>query len=303
MDDALISSPGRPMPAFFVRSERHAATTTEQQRRDCFTVQVITSGSRRQFIGDRLLPGDQGSIFFIAPGVPHRAQILEASTSLTIGFQLDFLYPHYPRSAFHSWASPASLEASPELMLFAAQAHMEFESQGELQQRLFDQATRLAACATTQGLGVAAISRARLSLFLLEVLEGFEATVMESLAQGANTSGKNERIDELVEFLRSRVHQRVTTEEAARFMNLSPSCLAARVRRVTGKTLGELQNEIRIGRSKELLVLTDARISEIAHRCGFDDMGYFSRRFKQAIGQTPGDYRRQHQIGPNAPRH
>ena len=264
---------------------------------------MVTSGSRRQFIGDRLLPGDQGSLFFIPPGVPHRTQLLEESTSITLGFQLEFLYPQFPRSAVHTWASPASLEAAPELMPFAAQAHMEFEAQGELQERLFDHATQLCACASTQGLGVSAIARARLSLFLLEVLKSFESSVVESLAQGANAAGRNERIDELLDFLRGRVHQRVTMEEAAQFMNLSPSCLAARVRRVTGKTLGELQNEMRIGRSKELLVLTDTRISEIAHRCGFDDLGYFSRRFKQAIGQTPGEYRRQHQIAPSALRH
>ncbi|MEY2801543.1 MAG: hypothetical protein RL513_1128 [Pseudomonadota bacterium] len=303
MDDDLVSTVGEPMPTFFVKSQRHQAGTTEQQKNDCFTVHVVTSGSRRQFVGDRLLPGDQGSLFFIPPGVPHRSQLLEESTSLVIGFQLDFLYPQFPRSAVHTWASPASLEAAPELMLFAAQAHMEFEFQGDLQQRLLDQAMQLCAYATTQGLGVAAMARARLSLFLLDVLKACETPVVESLAQGASPSGKNERVDELLEFLRSRVHQRVTTEEAAQFMNLSPSCLAARVRRVTGKTLGELQNEMRIGQSKELLVLTDARISEIAHRCGFDDIGYFSRRFKQAIGQTPGEYRRQHQVGRPSLRH
>ncbi|MEY4654258.1 MAG: hypothetical protein RI884_2839 [Pseudomonadota bacterium] len=303
MDDIVVSAGGKPMPTFFVKSERHLAGTTEQEKKDYFTVNLITSGSQRQFIGDRLLPSDQGCIFFIAPGVPHRTQILEPSTTLTIGFQLEFLHPQFPRSAVHTWASPASLEAAPEMMLFAAQAHIEFESDGDLQQRIFDQAMQLSACSTAQGVGVSAIARARLSLFLLEILKAYETSVVDSLAQGASASGKNERIDELLDFLRSRVHQRVTTEEAAHFMNLSPSCLAARVRRVTGKTLGELQNEIRLGRSKELLVLTDTRISEIAHSCGFDDIGYFSRRFKQAIGQTPGEYRRQHQAGSAVIRH
>lgn len=303
MNDIIDSAGGKPISTFFVRSEHNLAGTTELQRNDFFTVHVITSGSRRQFIGDRLLHGEQGCIFFIAPGMTHRAQILEPSTTLIIGFQLEFLHPQFPRSAVNTWASPASLEAAPELMLFAAQAHIEFESDGALQNQLFEQAMQLSACSTAQGIGVMSVARARLSLFLLEILKARESSVVESLTQGVTSSGKNERVDELIEFLRSRIHQRVTTEEAAQFMSLSPSCLAARLRRVTGKTLGELQNELRLGRSKELLVLTDSRISEIAYSCGFDDIGYFSRRFKQAIGQTPGEYRRQHQAGITSTRH
>ena len=169
MNNDIASAQGQPTSTFFVKSQRHLAGTTEPQQRDCFTVVVVTSGSRRQFIGDRLLPGDQGSLFFIPPGVPHRSQLLEESTSLTLGFQLEFLYPHFPRSAVHTWASPASLEAAPELMPFAAQAHMEFEAQGELQERLFDHAAQLSACSSAQGLGVAAIARAR---YLLRQIEG-----------------------------------------------------------------------------------------------------------------------------------
>jgi len=303
MNDIFVSAGGKPMPTFFVKSEHHLAGTTEQQKNDFFTIFVMTSGSRRQFIGDRLLHGEQGCIFFIAPGMLHRAQILEPSTTLIIGFPLEFLHPQFPGLAVHAWASPASLEVAPELMLFSAQAYIEFESSGDFQKLIFEQAMQLLACSTAQGIGVTAVARARLSLFLLEILKTCETSVVDSLTQGVAASGKNERVNELLDFLRSRIHQRVTTEEAAQFMNLSPSCLAARLRRVTGKTLGELQNEIRLGRSKELLVLTDTRISEIAYCCGFDDIGYFSRRFKQAIGQTPGEYRRQHQAGPNAIRH
>ena len=302
-DDEMVPPGAQPTPTFFVKSERYSAGATEQITSDYFTVNLVTSGSRRQFIGDRLLPGDPGSIFFIPPGVPHRSQLLEPGTSLIIGFQLKFLHPEFPQSAVRTWALPMSLEAAPELMLFAAQTHIEFESAGPLQQQIFEQAAQLSAYATAQGVGVMAIARARLSLFLLEIVKAFETSIVDSLAQSSTASGKNERVDELMNFLRSRVRERVTTEEAAQFMNLSPSCLAARVRRVTGKTLGELQNEMRIGRSKELLVLTDARISEIAHSCGFEDIGYFSRRFKQAIGQTPGEYRRQHQASAGGIRH
>lgn len=48
----------------------------------------------------------------------------------------------------------------------------------------------------------------------------------------------------------------------------------------------------RITRAKELLVLTDFSISEIAHQVGFGDESNFSTRFAAMVGQSPQQYRK-----------
>ncbi|MFF2155084.1 helix-turn-helix domain-containing protein [Paenibacillus chitinolyticus] len=62
----------------------------------------------------------------------------------------------------------------------------------------------------------------------------------------------------------------------------------------TGTTPLDFLNRTRIERTKRLLVLTDDPLSGIAGDAGFNNEYYFNRRFKQTVGITPGQYRRNH---------
>ncbi|SEG75036.1 AraC family transcriptional regulator [Paenibacillus sp. UNC499MF] len=62
----------------------------------------------------------------------------------------------------------------------------------------------------------------------------------------------------------------------------------------TGTTPLDFLNRIRIERTKELLILTDDPLSGIADHAGFNNEYYLNRRFKQTVGITPGQYRRNH---------
>ena len=54
----------------------------------------------------------------------------------------------------------------------------------------------------------------------------------------------------------------------------------------------EYVNEIRISHAKSLLEKESLAIGEIACRVGFNDINYFSRRFKAVTGMTPSEYKR-----------
>lgn len=66
-------------------------------------------------------------------------------------------------------------------------------------------------------------------------------------------------------------------------------------KRLTGKTITTYPNEIRIDKAAELLVSSDEKIIEIAGACGFENIGYFNKRFKNLKGSTPSKYRERHQ--------
>jgi AraC family transcriptional activator of tynA and feaB len=63
----------------------------------------------------------------------------------------------------------------------------------------------------------------------------------------------------------------------------------------TGQTVSEYVCELRIARSCQMLAqpeLARKTIAELALQIGFRDISYFNRRFKQAVGETPSDYRK-----------
>lgn len=54
-------------------------------------------------------------------------------------------------------------------------------------------------------------------------------------------------------------------------------------------------NKSRIDYAKRILLVTDAPISEIGRKCGFDDPFFFSKFFSDSTGVSPSAYRKSHQ--------
>ena len=54
-------------------------------------------------------------------------------------------------------------------------------------------------------------------------------------------------------------------------------------------------NGIRLRHAAEKLSSSDMHVIDIAHFCGFNDLGYFGRKFHAAYGTSPLKYRRLHQ--------
>ena len=52
-------------------------------------------------------------------------------------------------------------------------------------------------------------------------------------------------------------------------------------------------NQLRVEKSKVLLLASGATMSEIYAACGFEDQSYFCKVFKKVVGVTPDRYRRQ----------
>ena len=56
-------------------------------------------------------------------------------------------------------------------------------------------------------------------------------------------------------------------------------------------TLADYITWVRIDRAKFMLKRYDLRLSDIATRCGFKDINYYFRVFKERTGLTPSQYK------------
>jgi AraC-like DNA-binding protein len=75
-------------------------------------------------------------------------------------------------------------------------------------------------------------------------------------------------------------------------LKITPNHLNKSVKSVTGKTAIQVLNERRLAEARSRLKYTDATVSEIAYRLGFEDQSYFSRFFKKATGVSPAKFRK-----------
>lgn len=80
--------------------------------------------------------------------------------------------------------------------------------------------------------------------------------------------------------------------ELAKQFGLSRQHLCHIYKKSTERTIIEDVNEHRLDYAAELLLNSSRQISEICYECGFNDLSYFYRIFKQRFGRNPGSFRK-----------
>ena len=78
-----------------------------------------------------------------------------------------------------------------------------------------------------------------------------------------------------------------TAEELAEMVGLSVSHFRTLFKQTTGYTVVQYKNYMRVSRARDLLLMRDCTVSEVAEKVGIPDLFYFSRLFKQFIGVPP----------------
>ncbi|MFB7813535.1 AraC family transcriptional regulator [Paenibacillus chitinolyticus] len=101
-------------------------------------------------------------------------------------------------------------------------------------------------------------------------------------------------VERSIAVIRDNYRSTLTVERLASAAGLDRWKYSRLFKERTGTTPLDFLNRTRIERTKRLLVLTDDPLSGIAGDAGFNNEYYFNRRFKQTVGITPGQYRRNH---------
>lgn len=85
----------------------------------------------------------------------------------------------------------------------------------------------------------------------------------------------------------------ITLEELARLSNMSVTNFRREWKKQYSLPPMCYRDSIRLYYAKEYLSRGYYSVSEIAHRCGFEDVSYFVRFFKKQTGTTPGSFKKQ----------
>ena len=118
------------------------------------------------------------------------------------------------------------------------------------------------------------------------------ALCAQSILAEAETTSARQVILQAAETLRKHYQQELCLADLLAEAHMSKSYFLRLFRRYMGTTPYNYLVNFRITQAKELLVLTDHSVSEIAQEVGFGDASNFSTRFAKATGQSPLQYRK-----------
>jgi AraC-like DNA-binding protein len=97
-------------------------------------------------------------------------------------------------------------------------------------------------------------------------------------------------LDAVAHALAQKLESRLDPEQLARAAGMSTATFFRHFRAKFGTTPAKFVNQARIQRARALLSANHASVTEVAFEVGFQSVGHFARVFKQATGETPGDY-------------
>jgi len=97
---------------------------------------------------------------------------------------------------------------------------------------------------------------------------------------------------QLVEYIDQQLAEPISLGQLAGMCALSEYHFARMFRESFGLPPHQYLLARRVNRAKELLRSSSLPLSEIALACGFSSASHFTNRFRQAMGATPGEYRK-----------
>ena len=108
----------------------------------------------------------------------------------------------------------------------------------------------------------------------------------------ADGTGRGPIVSAAKEYVIKHFSKDLTLGEIAWHVGKGEEHLARVFKRETGQSVFEYVREIRVNQAKTLLLNPAWSLTEIAGRCGFHSLSFFSRTFRQHSAMSPSQYRR-----------
>ncbi|QJD84522.1 AraC family transcriptional regulator [Cohnella herbarum] len=111
----------------------------------------------------------------------------------------------------------------------------------------------------------------------------------------------NNVVLQIQEYITRHYREKIGLPDLARFVNRTPSYISSVFRAVTGQTITEYTQQIRLAAARDLLTKSHMTIGEISNHLGFCEQSYFNKVFKKATGLPPSAFIKEYRYGLASP--
>lgn len=146
----------------------------------------------------------------------------------------------------------------------------------------------------TQKAKIKFISKLETEEYILQMIQeelmGMNTTT--SRIEHTNLSENTDVVAFVVDYINKNYNQYFTLEDLSSLVYMNSSYLSRLFKKVTGKSLFEYVNDVRIEQSIAFLKDPNYKLKDIYKMVGYSTANYYNRVFKLKIGISPKQYRR-----------
>jgi AraC-like DNA-binding protein len=237
----------------------------------------VFEGSGRRHVGNHLSNYVDGDLVLIGSNLPHGGfgyGAVGIHEEIVIQFTEDFLGENFLHKP----------EMNNIKTLFE-KAKQGLSFQGETKKNLSEKFKKLPQLPHFERL-------IELIKILQELANSAKYTTLNSANIRYNFSLKDqERLDKIYKFVEKNYFQVIDIQEVAKICNLTIPAFCNYFKKNLNQTFTDFTNEYRINQACKML-LEGQEIVDICFGCGFNNVSYFGRVFKQIKGTNPSQFRR-----------
>lgn len=103
-------------------------------------------------------------------------------------------------------------------------------------------------------------------------------------------------VNKATEYISNNISEKIKIENICKFIGTNASTLNFKFRREFNCSIGEFITASKIKLARKLLVSTTYSVTQIAEKCGYENVYYFSTAFKKENNISPSKYRKSHSV-------
>ncbi len=249
-----------------------------------YEIHLITSGTGRYIIGDRIDLFSAGQLTLVGSNVPHQ-WISDLKPGQRIPDR-DVVFQFHPQWVQDCAALMPELGDLDPLLARSARG-VEFSG-----------ATALAGALELRMIGESTGPQRLRHIFgLLAVLSSAPVAEQQTLAkawlppvhdvQAANA------VDRVFGYVVDNLVGEIRLSDAAALIGMSESAFSRYFKRVSGQTFTETVRKLRLAHACKLLKQSTLPVATVCQKVGYSNLSNFNRQFQAHLGMTPSEFRRQ----------
>ncbi len=257
----------------------HEQVTLHQQQ--TWELSYILAGSGVRVIGDKMEAFSAGEVILVPPNLPHGWSFDESVAdaegkieNITIIFTEIFL--ENCKAAF------------PELQEVISDVQWHRHAI-----RFRDEALRKLQDLLRSMIAETDVERASSMIRLLVLLAAPGGRNTSDAGRFIREDKKAKRLQQVYLYMMNNYQYDITLDEVAQVVGMEKSSFCVFFKKMTDKSFFAFLTEYRIESSCQMLLNTNATVSEACLASGFRDVPYYNRVFRKLKGMTPTQYREQ----------
>lgn len=252
--------------------------TFSEHRHPQYHIVLYTAGQGACLLDEQVHPAHPGTLVVVSPGQSH-------------DFITRFGSAVYSEATFTLENERRQALDIPFEHLLSQVAGTEIQLNNPI--RLSDSEAHLLNALLTEITDLAGVEH-RLSEFYLQyaLLKVFHFMLQACVQPTTSGAITDERLIRVRQYIEQNYNKAMTIEELAALAGLSKGYLFRAFGKAFGTAPLAYQKQLRLEAARTLLRSSALRCSQIATRCGYDNIHFFHRLFKQTFGLTPGQYRK-----------